>query len=546
MNVTALVTTAGAVVERYEYTPYGEATVMEADWSAVSNGQNKSDYDNQLLYRGYRHDPETGLYHARHRFYHAPLGRWINRDPAGYQDGMNLYGAYFVPGGWDPWGLRTVAELEREWKRLNDEKAALYQKLDGMEFDRWNRPLHVEEIDRQVDAIREQLNKLRQEYNEALAAGAKPVPPPKSIDEKVQAAAVEASWRAAAAMERAEEAVDKEWTDYKRSAGPAFVEGFKVVIDAIYYGPDECFYVSRHETERAFDVVWNGSELPDDLGPTHAARVEAATQATRLVIRPATEAIVTSNEWIPSAASDAWCFTKDATYGRYQSFSTGSYNWQTQFFQGKQIVSQRDGIIPCMWGEFSGFMDWVTEPIVEFIVANRDLDMDDPASYRACGDAYVKSGVAGLEVAASLRALRVDIDVDAVARVAPKSAVAGEGFSVSRLPGEQGMRVPRRLTPAEMEALTKQHGVEFSLVYRTGPGKAGGGGFYELYSGTKNSVRVPIAKDVRWISHTHPGGTSFPSPADKNVLDLLRKVTPQRSSTVVPVGKQPVRFKAGG
>lgn len=37
--------------------------------------------------------------------YSAQLGRFISRDPLGFVDGMNLYRAYFVPGGVDPIGL---------------------------------------------------------------------------------------------------------------------------------------------------------------------------------------------------------------------------------------------------------------------------------------------------------------------------------------------------------------------------------------------------------------------------------------------------------
>ena len=40
---------------------------------------------------GYRFDPETGLYHARHRYYDPPLGRWMARDPVGYVGAENLY-----------------------------------------------------------------------------------------------------------------------------------------------------------------------------------------------------------------------------------------------------------------------------------------------------------------------------------------------------------------------------------------------------------------------------------------------------------------------
>jgi len=48
-------------------------------------------YDNSILFAGYYRDEETGLYHVRNRTYHPALGRWMQRDPAGYQDGMSLY-----------------------------------------------------------------------------------------------------------------------------------------------------------------------------------------------------------------------------------------------------------------------------------------------------------------------------------------------------------------------------------------------------------------------------------------------------------------------
>jgi len=46
---------------------------------------------NEILYCGYRFDPETRLYHVRNRAYHPTLGRWLQRDPLEYVDGMNLY-----------------------------------------------------------------------------------------------------------------------------------------------------------------------------------------------------------------------------------------------------------------------------------------------------------------------------------------------------------------------------------------------------------------------------------------------------------------------
>jgi RHS repeat-associated protein len=89
MNTTALVNASGSVVERYLYDPYGKVKVLNPDWSDDENGE--SDFGNEVLYAGYRFDSETGLYHVRRRYYHPTLGRWLSRDPAGYQDGMNLY-----------------------------------------------------------------------------------------------------------------------------------------------------------------------------------------------------------------------------------------------------------------------------------------------------------------------------------------------------------------------------------------------------------------------------------------------------------------------
>ncbi len=89
MNVTTLVNPSGTVLERYRYDAYGRAEVLEPNHAA--DGDGISDYDNSILYAGYRHDADTGLYHVRFRMYHPTLGRWCQRDPIGYVDGLNVY-----------------------------------------------------------------------------------------------------------------------------------------------------------------------------------------------------------------------------------------------------------------------------------------------------------------------------------------------------------------------------------------------------------------------------------------------------------------------
>ncbi len=113
-NVTAVTDNTGAVKERYAYTPYGEVTILDADFSADSD--NKSDISNEHLYTGRRLDPETGLQLNRNRFYAAGLGRWVNRDPIGYEGGgYNLY-EYVngMPlGGLDPDGKYSLASASK-------------------------------------------------------------------------------------------------------------------------------------------------------------------------------------------------------------------------------------------------------------------------------------------------------------------------------------------------------------------------------------------------------------------------------------------------
>ncbi len=64
-NVTAIVDSAGTVVERYSYTPYGEVTIMDASFTTRAS----SLVANELLFTGRRTDPETGLQLNRNRFY---------------------------------------------------------------------------------------------------------------------------------------------------------------------------------------------------------------------------------------------------------------------------------------------------------------------------------------------------------------------------------------------------------------------------------------------------------------------------------------------
>jgi RHS repeat-associated protein len=88
-NVTALFDNSGSVVERYAYDPFGQVTVLDADFNLKSGG---SDYAWSHLHQGGRFDSVSDLYHFRHRDYSPTLGRWTRLDPIRYAAGdMNLY-----------------------------------------------------------------------------------------------------------------------------------------------------------------------------------------------------------------------------------------------------------------------------------------------------------------------------------------------------------------------------------------------------------------------------------------------------------------------
>jgi RHS repeat-associated protein len=69
---------------------------------------------NRLGFTGHVFNPETGLYTARFRHYSPRLGRFIQRDPAGFVDGMSLYAGYFASHvRVDPLGLDMGVNKDR-------------------------------------------------------------------------------------------------------------------------------------------------------------------------------------------------------------------------------------------------------------------------------------------------------------------------------------------------------------------------------------------------------------------------------------------------
>ena len=86
-STAALTNNSGDPVEYYEYDVYGKVKFFDNNYVEL----NTSAPGNPYLFTGRRLDEETGLYYYRARYYNVVDGRFLQRDPLGYADGMNLY-----------------------------------------------------------------------------------------------------------------------------------------------------------------------------------------------------------------------------------------------------------------------------------------------------------------------------------------------------------------------------------------------------------------------------------------------------------------------
>jgi RHS repeat-associated protein len=116
-NVTALFDNSGNVVERYLYDPFGQVTILDANWNVLT----ASAFGWAHLHQGGRFDATSGLYHFRHRDYSSTLGRWTSLDPLRYTVGdVNLYRALgnSLVNTLDPSGLEDYRS--KFWNGFSD------------------------------------------------------------------------------------------------------------------------------------------------------------------------------------------------------------------------------------------------------------------------------------------------------------------------------------------------------------------------------------------------------------------------------------------
>ena len=86
-SVAALSNSSGVLAESYEYSAFGKTSIFNSSGQQVS----ASVIGNPYMFTARRFDEESKLYYYRARMYQPENGRFLQTDPLGYIDSMNLY-----------------------------------------------------------------------------------------------------------------------------------------------------------------------------------------------------------------------------------------------------------------------------------------------------------------------------------------------------------------------------------------------------------------------------------------------------------------------
>jgi len=67
---------------------------MQRKYDSFVMPKPQTSFRNSYTYTGREWDKETGLYYYRARYYDPMDGRFISKDPIGFDGGINIYGGY--------------------------------------------------------------------------------------------------------------------------------------------------------------------------------------------------------------------------------------------------------------------------------------------------------------------------------------------------------------------------------------------------------------------------------------------------------------------
>ena len=101
----------GAIVERVDYDAYGQPTFFDADGNIIA----QSSIGNAILFTGREYDAESGTYYYRARSMHPAIGKFYQKDPMMYINGMNDF--YYV--GNRPFVFKDPKGLKRKNNKSN-------------------------------------------------------------------------------------------------------------------------------------------------------------------------------------------------------------------------------------------------------------------------------------------------------------------------------------------------------------------------------------------------------------------------------------------
>ena len=136
-SVVAITDSSANVVERYSYDAYGMPSTTDDAGNAIPVNAwltPHSAIGNPWTFTGRQFDEESGLYFYRARHYDAVRGRFLQRDPHQFVDGMNLY-AYVTNNPvnlTDPYGQEVNTNVGATNYRYRSDWNGRGARFDGM------------------------------------------------------------------------------------------------------------------------------------------------------------------------------------------------------------------------------------------------------------------------------------------------------------------------------------------------------------------------------------------------------------------------------